>query len=199
MPKMLITGASRGLGANIAKKFSSSYDLILQYNTSETEARALQEELVAQGAKVQLVQADLSTEEGVYVVADKILSEETPLDVLINNAGIWQEGMALDNLDWQNMQEIFIVNVFAAAKLTSLCLEKMPKDVNSNVIFFTSVATQLNIPDIAAYTAAKSAVESFMACFAKGEAPIRFNAIAPGVVPTGIHRHRFQDNVKWLH
>ncbi len=196
MRRMLITGASRGIGADISKKFADKYELYLHYNNGQEEAERIASSILSEGGKVKLIQADLATQDGAEIIADHIRRDGSKLDVLINNAGIFQKGMAIENIDWDIMSSLFTVNVFSAIKLTSLCLSFLPKTTQSNIIFLSSMATRLSLPDLAIYTATKAAIESFMRSFAKGLGPIRVNAIAPGVVPTGIHQQRFDVDKK---
>jgi len=195
MKRMLITGASRGIGADLAQHFATSFKIYLHYNSGQKEAEQLAMVIQKKSGKVKLIQADLSTEAGPQIIADYIEKDGASLDVLINNAGVWQKPMPLAAIDWAIMQHSFTVNVFSAIKLTSLCIPFIPKNTQSNIIFLSSVATRLSLPDIAVYTAAKGAIESFTRCFAKGLGPVRINAIAPGVIPTGIHQQYFDANI----
>ncbi len=191
---MLITGASRGIGAATAKLAAArGYDLCLNYREQSTAADALVEEIRANGGRAIAVQADMADEAQVLQLFASLDQAFGRLDVLVNNAGMLERQMRLEQMDLARWQRVFAVNVFGSF----LCCREAVKRMSTRhggrggaIVNLSSVAASLGAPDeYIDYAAAKGAIDSMTRGLAKEVAAegIRVNAVRPGVIDTEIH------------
>lgn len=191
---MLITGASRGIGAATAKLAAAwGYDLCLNYREQSTAADALVEEIRANGGRAIAVQADMADEAQVLQLFARLDQAFARLDVLVNNAGMLERQMRLEQMDLARWQRVFAVNVFGSF----LCCREAVKRMSTRhggrggaIVNLSSVAASLGAPDeYIDYAAAKGAIDSMTRGLAKEVAAegIRVNAVRPGVIDTEIH------------
>lgn len=191
---MLITGASRGIGAATAKLAAArGYDLCLNYREQSTAADALVEEIRANGGRAIAVQADMADEAQVLQLFARLDQAFGRLDVLVNNAGMLERQMRLEQMDLARWQRVFAVIVFGSF----LCCREAVKRMSTRhggrggaIVNLSSVAASLGAPDeYIDYAAAKGAIDSMTRGLAKEVAAegIRVNAVRPGVIDTEIH------------
>eukprot|EP00727_Mastigamoeba_balamuthi_P010297 m51a1_g5890 hypothetical protein (252) ;mRNA; f:524977-525915 len=189
---VLITGASKGIGAVTAELLARSFAVVLlHYNSDAAGADAVAARVRALGAAAHTVRADLSTEAGcASLVAEVRRLADGRLDVLVNNAGamLKREPLRAGPLDWELAHRTFAVNVFSAMSVTTLCLPMLERGRNPCVVNLTSVAARTGAPSATVYGAAKGALDSWTRGAAKELAPtVRVNAVAPGVIDTPFH------------
>ncbi len=190
---ILITGASTGIGAEAARTLAPDNRIIVHYNSSGEAAEEVAEAVKANGGIAHLMQADLSTEQGVRKLFELIDADFDHLDVLINNAGSLIERKYADELEWELMERTFRLNVFSVMKLSSLCIPLLQKGTDPNIVNLTSIAMRHGSPSSTIYGASKAALDSFTRGLAKELAPdVRVNAVAPGVIETPFHE-KFSD------
>nr|WP_319486335.1 SDR family oxidoreductase [uncultured Cohaesibacter sp.] len=188
MSKILITGASTGIGAETARMLAAGNELFLVYNQSVEKARKLEQELKELGATTHMLQCDITSEIACIDLFNQIGELTDSLDVLVNNAGGLVRRQAADALEWQLMQEVFALNVFSLMKITSLAIPLLRKGVNPNIVNTTSVVVRHGGPTATIYGAAKGAVDTFTRGLCKELAPvIRANSVCPGVIDTPFH------------
>ena len=191
---MLITGASRGIGAATARLAAArGYALCLNYREQRAAADALVEEIVAGGGQAIAVQADMADEAQVLQLFASIDREFGRLDVLVNNAGMLEPQKRLEQMDLARWQRVFAVNVFGSF----LCCREAVKRMSTRhggrggaIVNLSSVAASLGAPgEYIDYAAAKGAIDSMTRGLAKEVAAegIRVNAVRPGVIDTDIH------------
>ena len=191
---MLITGASRGIGAATARLAAArGYALCLNYREQRAAADALVEEIVAGGGQAIAVQADMADEAQVLQLFASIDREFGRLDVLVNNAGMLEPQKRLEQMDLARWQRVFAVNVFGSF----LCCREAVKRMSTRhggrggaIVNLSSVAACLGAPgEYIDYAAAKGAIDSMTRGLAKEVAAegIRVNAVRPGVIDTDIH------------
>lgn len=183
---ILITGASTGIGAVIARRLAKSNTLILHHNQSPIESVA--KDVRKLGGVVHTSQADLMHEAGCRALMRDVTHVTDHLDVLVNNAGSLLERHTVENLTWSLMERIFSLNTFSAILLTQLCVPHLRRGNLPSIVNMTSIAMRHGAPTATAYGAAKGALDSFTRGAARELAPeIRVNAIAPGVILTPFH------------
>ena len=190
MPQtVLITGASRGIGAAMARRFAKEgYNVMIHYNKSESAAKTLLAELTQKGFSAALVQADLSDPS--YAETIVAATEKTfgGIDVLINNAGVSLNKMFCDTTldDWNN---IFNVNMASMAAITRAALPHMVHEKKGYIVNISSIWGIAGASCEVAYSASKAAIIGFTKALAKelGPSGILVNCVAPGVIDTDMN------------
>lgn len=182
---VLITGAGRGIGSAIAKKFAdNNFNIILNYNQSEDRAMALAKEL---GEKVEVlpIKADISNESEVREMVDKSIAKFGKIDVLVNNSAICIDKLFYDRTK-EDFDKTFAVNVTGTFLVSKLVGEQMLAKKSGNIINLTSTnAINTYFPMCIDYDASKSAIISLTHNLAVQFAPyINVNAVAPGFIGT---------------
>ncbi|MEI6000776.1 SDR family oxidoreductase [Paraburkholderia bengalensis] len=182
----IVTGASRGIGAAIARRLASDgFAVVVNYTASAQEAEALVAGLKSEGAAAIAVRADVSNADDVRRLFDAAEQQLGKVDVLVNNAGILKTAPLADISDALYAQS-FDINV----RGTFNTLREAATRMNSGgrIVNFSSTTLVLNMPGYAIYNATKAAVESFTHVFAKElrGRNITVNAVAPGPVATSL-------------
>ena len=185
----LITGASRGIGAAIARSLApAGYRVAINYCQSEEKALALRDELIAQGADAMAVQADVSDFDAVQAMVGQVLARWRRIDVLVNNAAIAQQKLFTDisPLEWRRM---FQVNVDGAYNCLQAVLPGMISRKSGAVVNLSSMWGQVGASCEVHYSAAKAALIGLTRALAKelGPSGIRVNCVAPGVILTDMN------------
>lgn len=191
---MLITGASRGIGAATALLAAErGFAVAINYRRECEAAEALVARISATGGKACALAADVANEEDVLRLFREVDETFGRLDVLVNNAGVLERQMRLEDMDVARLQRVFAVNVTG----TFLCCREAVKRMarrhggdGGNIVNLSSMASRLGSPnEYIDYAAAKGAVDSLTIGLAKevaGEG-IRVNAVRPGLIKTEIH------------
>jgi NAD(P)-dependent dehydrogenase (short-subunit alcohol dehydrogenase family) len=185
MKQVLVTGGAQRLGAEIVRQFAAAgWRVWCHYQRSADMARALQAELNAAGAQVQLVQADLAQSAEVQRMVDHISQNTGPLDCLVNNASLFEPdtGAAMDLNGTRQQLE---VNLIAPLSLASLMAQQAAPDdrpgQRSVIHILDQKVFNLN-PDYFSYTVSKLALERSVALQAQALAPLRVCGVAPGLM-----------------
>ena len=188
---IIVTGASRGIGAAIVKMLAKEdYNIVLNYNKSEEIAKKLQEEFTKQGKNVEIFKADVSKREEVKKLIEFTINKFEKIDVLINNAGISQTRLFTDitDEDWNNMLNVNLNSVFYMTQevLPYMIHEKQGCIINISSIWgITGAACETH------YSVAKAGVDAMTKSLAKelGPSNIRVNSIAPGIIDTDMNKY----------
>jgi len=182
----IITGASRGIGAAIARRLASDgFAVVVNYAASSKQADALVAELKAQGAAAIAVQADVANADDVRNMFDTTEQQLGKVDVLVNNAGVLKTVPLAETSDALYAQT-FDINVRGTFNTLREAAARMNN--GGRIVNFSSTTLALNMPGYAIYNATKAAVESFTHVFAKElrGRNITVNAVAPGPVATSL-------------
>ena len=159
-PLALVTGASSGIGLELARVLASEgWDLALVARRAEV-LRELAEELGRAGARVHVVPADLSDREGPTRVYDEVAARGLLVEALVNNAGLGVWGR-FDETDWPAERDLLAVNVFALTELTKRFLPGMLERRRGRVLNVSSTAAFQPGPLMAVYFASKAYVLHF--------------------------------------
>lgn len=178
----LVTGASRGIGAAIAKELSrQGYAVAVHYNRSAQAAQALAQQLPGAIA----LQADMADAQAVEAMVEKAAQHYGRIDVLVNNAGVALWKLAMDTTV-QEWDELFSVNVRGAFAATRAVLPHMVAAQGGSIVNVSSMWGQVGASCEVAYSASKAAIIGMTKALAKemGGAGIRVNCVCPGVIDT---------------
>lgn len=200
MRNVLITGASRGIGAETARLFAENGDnVFINYNSSEKSALALYNELKEKGYSVNTVKADVSVPDEVGKMFDEIETLCGGIDVLVNNAGIAQTKLFTDitDDDWNRMVGINLNGVFYC------CRRAIPYMVHNHfgrIVNISSMWGQVGGSCEVHYSAVKAAVIGLTKGLAmeEGLSGITVNCIAPGVIKTDMTSNLSEDDFNAL-
>jgi 3-oxoacyl-[acyl-carrier protein] reductase len=181
----VVTGASKGIGADIAKHLAAAgAAVVVNYASSKEGADRAVDEITKRGGKAIAVQASVAKKadvERLFSATEKALGK---IDILVNNAGIY-EFAALEEITEQQFHKHFDVNVLGLLLATQEAVRHFNPDGGS-VINISSAITSLTPPNTSVYTATKGAVDAITRTLAKelGPRKIRVNAINPGMIET---------------
>lgn len=188
----LVTGASRGIGAGIARMLAEAgADVVINYLKSSDQARALADAINSSGGRAEAVQADVSQRSAVQSMLNGILERHGRLDVLVNNAGLAVDLPAteIDDAAWDRVLDVNLRGTFLCSQLATapMLAQKSGKMIN------VSAATALRgRKNGANYCAAKAGVIALTKCFALELAPyVRVNCLLPGFTETADIVSRF--------
>ncbi len=182
---ILITGASRGIGREIAEKLAQKgYQVIANYNKSEKKAQELKEEY----PNIDIYKADVSKREEVQKMIEYIINKYKKIDVLINNAGISSSGLFTEVTDeeWNRIINNDLYSVFCT---TQEVLSNMIMRKQGCIINISSVWGLVGSSCETIYSVAKAGVDGMTKSLAKelGPSNIRVNSIAPGIIDTDMN------------
>jgi len=183
---ILITGASRGIGAVLAEKMANAGGkIIVNYAGSKDLAEDLVRKITASGAEAIAVQADVSKPSDVKRMFDVSIEKFGRIDVLVNNAGIMINKLIKDVTD-EDFTKQFDINVKGVFNTLREAATRLAD--NGSVINFSTSSTRLMLPTYGTYVATKGAVEQLTRVFSKevGARGINVNSVSPGPTNTDL-------------
>ncbi|MGK6319661.1 glucose 1-dehydrogenase [Sphingomonas sp. DT-204] len=184
----VVTGASKGIGAGIARALAAAgAKVVVNYASSKAGADALVADITQAGGKAIAVQADVSKADQAQGLIDAAVSSFGRLDVLVNNSGIY-DFAPIEEVTEDHYRRMFDVNVLGVLLTTRAAARHLGE--GGSVINISSAVTSVLMPNSAVYTGTKGAVDAITGVLANelGPRKIRVNAINPGVVETeGTH------------
>ena len=191
---MLITGASRGIGAATALLAAAEgYDVVVNFARDERAADAVVEACRAAGSDAFAVQADVSDEGAVVEMFDRVVERLGAIDVLVNNAGILHPQMRFDEMStarWRELLEVNVIGAFVCAREAVLRMSTRYGGGGGAIVNVSSAAAYIGSPgEYVDYAASKAAIDTLTLGLGKEVAAegIRVNAVRPGVIYTDIH------------
>jgi ketoreductase RED2 len=181
---VLVTGSSSGIGEATARRFAAlGATVVVNSSSSVAVGEAIAGEL---GGNCTYLQADISDREQSRGLIDAVVERYGHLDVLVNNAG-WTtrvDHADLDGLTDEIFERTFEVNVYGTWWLTKAAIPHLRQVDDGNVVTITSIAGVRPVGSSMAYSMAKATLNQMTRLLAKSYGPLRFNAVAPGLVAT---------------
>ena len=185
MKTVLITGASRGIGAAAAKEFSKKgWHVVINYNKNKEKALALAKEL---GATV--FQADISKSDEVLNMYSSLKGQGIHVGAIVNNAGVSSSGLFVD-ISESEWDEMFAINTKGAFLVTKAFLPDMLSRQSGSIVNISSIWGETGAAAEVCYSASKAALIGMTKALAKELAPsgIRVNCICPGCIDTDMNK-----------
>ena len=187
---IIVTGASRGIGRDIAKKLAQNGEkVIANYNNSEKEALELKKELADENIDIDIYKADVSKKEEVIGLVNYAINKYKKIDVLINNAGISNIKLFTEVTDgeWNNMIN---TNLYSAFCCSQEVAKNMIQNKSGLIINISSIWGLVGASCETLYSITKAGMDAMTKSLAKelGLSNIRVNSIAPGIIDTDINK-----------
>lgn len=186
MKTIIVTGGSRGIGKCLVENLAKDgFNVVLNYNKSEKNAKQIKKELLDQGYNVEIYKADISKREEVNKLIEFTLRKFKNIDILINNAGIAKLELFTDitDKDWDEMISTNLNSVFYT---TQAVLGNMINNKKGCIINISSIWGIVGASCEVSYSVSKAGINGMTKALAKelGPSNIRVNAIAPGIINT---------------
>lgn len=189
----LVTGASKGIGASIAKHLAAAgASVVVNYASSKAGADKVVAEITAAGGQAVAIKGDVSQPAEITQLLAEVKKTYGKLDILVNNAGVYEFG-ALEAITPEHFHRQFNINVLGLLLTTQAAVPLFPA-TGGSIINIGSVVSSITPPASAVYTATKSAVDAITGVLSKelGAKKIRVNALNPGMIETeGAHAAGF--------
>ena len=199
---VIITGASRGIGAAAAKLFADfGANVVINYYKNHKMADTVLKQITANKGSARLFKANISVNDECQAMIDWTVREFGNLDILVNNAGIWKES-AIESMTPEALAETINCNLNGSFYCTTAAVLYMKRRKSGNIIFVSSTAGQRGEAYHSHYAASKGALISLTKSLAPELAPynIRVNCVAPGWVDTDMSHEALisRDGPKYL-
>lgn len=180
----IVTGASKGIGAGIAKAFGhEGASVIVNYASSKEKADAVVAEIIAVGGKAVAVAADISKRTEVQTLVNTAISNFGKLDILVNNSGVY-EFASLGSITEEQFHRQYNINVLGPLLVTQGAIKHLP--AGGTIINIGSAVSRITPPESTVYSGTKAAIDAHTGVWARelGSRKIRVNSINPGLVET---------------
>ena len=194
---IIVTGASRGIGREIAKELAKKGNTVIaNYNKSEKQAIELKEELEKENIKIDIFKADVSKRNEAQELVEYTINKYGKIDVLINNAGISQikEFTQITDEDWNNMINNNLNSVFY---MSQEACKNMIHNKKGCIINISSIWGVIGASCEVHYSVSKAGIDAMTKSLAKemGPSNIRVNSIAPGIINTEMNRKLSEEEI----
>jgi NAD(P)-dependent dehydrogenase (short-subunit alcohol dehydrogenase family) len=191
---LIVTGASRGIGAAIAKLGSArGFAVAVNFSTGESEAQAVVNEIISAGGRACAIQADIGTEQNIVRLFKTAELELGPIKALVNNAAVTGGFARVDAVTAETLEQVMAINVTGAFLCAREAVRRMSTRHGGSggaIVNISSRAAHIgSAGEWVHYAASKGAIDSFTIGLAREVATegIRVNAVAPGLIDTDLH------------
>ncbi|GAE30818.1 elongation factor P 5-aminopentanone reductase [Alkalihalobacillus hemicellulosilyticus] len=199
MKEIVITGASGGIGAEIAKELASpESSLFLHYHRNEEMIHKVKEACLQKGATVKLIQADLTAQEGAEQLVEGLVEAGNVYSV-IHNAGMSEFQLFTSTTD-MHLDSLLNIHLMNPMKITRALLPIMLRAKKGKIIMISSIWGLTGASCEVTYSAAKGGMNSFVKALAKEVAPnnIQVNGVAPGAIDTSMLTEHGREHIELL-
>jgi len=193
-PVLLVTGASRGIGAATALLAArQGWAVAVNYSQNAAAAEAIVKQIKAQGGQAVSIQADVGDEAQIKHLFTQVDTQLGRLTGFVNNAGVLDVALRVDEMSWERLERMMRINVIGAivcAREAILRMSTKHGGKGGSIVNLSSVAARVGAPgQYVDYAASKGAIDTFNLGLAKEVAAegIRVNAVRPGIIDTDIH------------
>ena len=193
-PVLLVTGASRGIGAATALLAArQGWAVAVNYSQNAAAAEAIVQHIKAEGGQAVSIQADVGDEAQIKHLFTQVDAQLGRLTGFVNNAGVLDVAVRVDELSWERLERMMRINVIGAmfcAREAILRMSTKHGGKGGSIVNLSSVAARVGAPgQYVDYAASKGAIDTFNLGLAKEVAAegIRVNAVRPGIIDTDIH------------
>ncbi|MFZ0294053.1 MAG: SDR family oxidoreductase [Candidatus Sulfotelmatobacter sp.] len=191
---LIVTGASRGIGAAIAQLAGAlGFSVAVNFAKGEAEARRVTDQIISAGGRARAIRADIAREEDVVALFQTAERELGPIKALVNNAAITGGFSRVDSVSASALEQVMAVNVTGAILCAREAVRRMSTlhgGTGGTIVNISSRAARTgSAGEWVHYAASKGAIDSFTIGLAREVATegIRVNAVAPGLIETGLH------------
>ena len=194
----IVTGASRGIGREIAKSLArQNIKVIANYNSSEEKAIELKEELEKEGIEIDIIKADVSKREDIKKMITYTINKYKKVDILINNAGISEYKLFTEETD-EDWNRIINNNLYSAFITSQEIIPNMIKNKKGCIINISSIWGVVGASMEVLYSISKAGMDGLTKALAKelGPSNIRVNSIAPGIINTDMCKDFSEQELK---
>lgn len=196
----IVTGASRGIGREIAKALArKKIKVIANYCHSEKQAIELQEELKQENVEIDIVKADVSKREEAKRLANFAIQQYGKIDILVNNAGVSEYKLFSDETD-EDWNRVINTNLYSAFAMCQEVIPNMVYNKSGCIINISSIWGLVGASLEVIYSVSKAGMDGLTKALAKelGPSNIRVNSIAPGAIDTDMNKGMTQEEWKEL-
>ncbi len=187
-----ITGASSGIGEELARQFAREKAFLILSARRVEELERVKKDCLQFTSKAEILPVDLADIDALYAVAEKAISLFGRIDILINNGGISQRSSALET-ESAIETRIMNVNYFSAVALSKYVLPLMEKNGNGRIVLMSSITGKFGVPNRSTYCASKHALigyfDALRAELRIKNSPVTIHIILPGYIHTEISLH----------
>ncbi len=196
----LVTGASRGIGREIALSLAKAGSFVIGTATTAEGAEKFTSELQAENLQGRGYVLNVSNSTDIQEVLNKIQNETGAINILVNNAGIHRDNILL-RMKQEQWDEVIDTNLNALFKISKICLKSMVKQRWGRIIGISSVVGVIGNPGQVNYAAAKAGMIGFNKSLALEVAAygITVNTVAPGLIETDMTSHLSEEQREWIY